>query len=234
MDASAGEDQLADHQGRPFLPGDLDRGTGIAGGLAGEDLVQDRVETRLRDRPAADGGEELRHLADRDGLENGLLTAESLVQFADRTIGRERLMRQEQDVADPARRVQLPQRLRKAVIFRLICDRVTEPGHGTLEMPGEVGHPLLPGGEVEQLGGILALAQRAQGMEDLPGGRELAEHLPPARRCFPSCVSAMTMLVDHDASMSGRASCGTLLHGWRALLTGASDAVADSCGKGTR
>lgn len=81
MDAGASEDQLADRQGRPGLAGDLDRGAGIVGGLASEDLVQDRVEAGLRDCAAADGGKELRYLIDRDGPKTGCLRRSASSSF---------------------------------------------------------------------------------------------------------------------------------------------------------
>lgn len=44
VDARAGEDQFTDHQRGPCLAGDLDRGIWVLIGLAGADLVQDRIE----------------------------------------------------------------------------------------------------------------------------------------------------------------------------------------------
>lgn len=64
-----GEDQLADISARHTCPVDLDRGIGFCGGLAGDDLVQDRVEAGLGDRLTAAGGEELRDLIDGDRRE---------------------------------------------------------------------------------------------------------------------------------------------------------------------
>jgi hypothetical protein len=74
-------------------------------------------------------------------------------------------------------------------------------------LSGEVGHPVLPGGEVEQVGSVLALAHGAQGREDLPHGRELPEHLPPApgppaRLAHPPRLPARAVApAHHDASV---------------------------------